>query len=255
MIPRRALILSAGRGERLRPFTNEVPKTMLALGGRPLLEHHVVLLREHGIREIAINLHYRPYVVIDHFRDGRAWGVSIRYSMEPTLLGTAGAAKSLEPFLGDGTFVVLYGDNVLAGDLTPLFEHHARSGACATLAVVEGPDPTAGGIVAVADDGRVTRFLEKPRPEDVFSPLVSAGLYVMEPSVLRHIPPDRPSDFGHDVLPALVAAGDPVHAVRFEGELAGIDTPALYRKAQRDSGCRGGAPAPGALGPPRGLRR
>jgi len=234
MIPKRALILSAGRGERLRPLTDERPKTMVPLGGRPLLEYHVVLLREHGITELAVNLHHRAQAVLDHFGDGRRWGVSIRYSIEKKLLGTAGAAKRLEGFLASGPFLVVYGDNLVAGDLTPLFEHHARSGAIATLAAVEGPDPTAGGIVAVRDDGRVTRFLEKPRREEVFSRLVNAGLYVLDPEVFSFIPEERPCDFGRDVLPALLRGARPVHAVRFGGYLSGIDTPELYRRAQAD---------------------
>ena len=234
MIPARALILSAGRGERLRPLTDERPKTMLPLGGRPLLEYHVVLLREHGIREIAVNLHHRPQAVVDYFGDGARWGVSIRYSLEKELLGTAGAAKQLEWFLSAGPFLVVYGDNLVAGDLTPLFERHAGSRASATLAVVEGPEPTAGGIVGVACDGRVTRFLEKPRPEQVFSRLVSAGLYVLEPEVLSFIPAGRPCDFARDVLPALLRVGRPVYAVRFDGYLSGIDTPELYRRARAD---------------------
>jgi mannose-1-phosphate guanylyltransferase/mannose-1-phosphate guanylyltransferase/phosphomannomutase len=234
MTPRRALILSAGRGERLRPLTDERPKTMMPIDGCPLLEYHVVLLRELGVRELAVNLHHKPEVVMAHFGDGSGWGVSIRYSLEEELLGTAGAARRVAPFLGAGTFVVLYGDNLMDFDLRPLFELHERAGAIATLAVVDGLPPTAAGIVSLDAEGRVTRFLEKPLPQQVFSSLVNAGIYVMEPEVLDFIPSQGPSDFGRDVLPSLIAAGRLVYAREMEGYLSGIDTPELYRAVEAD---------------------
>ena len=234
MIPERALILSAGRGERLRPHTEERPKTMMPIGGRPLLEYHIVLLREHGIRELAVNLHHRPEAVIEYFGDGSHWGVSILYSLEDRLMGTAGAAKRIEGFLGAGRFVVVYGDNLFADDLGPMFEAHDRMGACTTVAVIEGPDPCSGGVAVVGPGWRVSRFIEKPRPDQVLSRLVNAGVYVMEPEVLGFVPGDRPSDFGRDVLPALIEAGQRVYAWKMRGYLSGIDTPELYQKAQRD---------------------
>src|SRR5690348_4118791 len=105
----RALILAAGEGTRLRPLTSERPKPMLPVGGTPILEHLIVLLRNHGIDEIAINLHYKPEAITDHFGDGRRFGVQLTYSPEAELLGSAGAAKQLDWFLSD-TFLVLYGD-------------------------------------------------------------------------------------------------------------------------------------------------
>ncbi len=169
-----------------------------------------------------------------HFGDGSAWGVSIRYSLEEELLGTAGAARRVAPFLRAGTFVVFYGDNLVDFDLRPLCELHDRAGAIATLAVVRGLPPTAGGIVSLDTDGRVTRFLEKPLPQQVFSSLVSAGIYVMEPEVLDFIPSQGSSDFGRDVLPPLIAAGRPVYAREMNGYLSGIDTPELYRAVEAD---------------------
>lgn len=230
--PPRALVLSAGIGERLRPITLDRPKTMVAVGGFPVLEYHVVLLRELGIREIAINLHHCPEVVTAHFGDGSRWGVSIRYSREERLLGTAGAAKRLEGFLGGGTFLVVYGDQLFDYDLGPFLERHAERRAAATLGVIEGTEPTAGGIVAMGSDGRVTRFLEKPAPNQVFSTLVSAGIYAMEPQVLEAIPADAPSDFGRDILPGLIRSGLAIYAERLEGTLLSIDTLERYRATE-----------------------
>ncbi len=234
MIPRRALILSAGRGERLRPLTDDRPKTMVLVAGRPVLEYHVTLLRDLGIRELAINLHHQPHVVMNHFGDGSLWDVSIRYSLEDQLLGTAGAVRRLRDFLGEGTFLVIYGDNLFDYDLSPLLDLHSRQGSVATLGLFRGENPRAGGIVGLAPSGRVERFLEKPGPGEVFSDLVSAGIYVMEPRVFEFIPESGPSDFGRDVLPRLVASEAPVYGLEMEGYLTGLDTPELYERAQAD---------------------
>ena len=157
----RALILAAGEGTRLRPLTLTCPKPMLPVGGRPVLEHLVRLLRRHGVTEIAINLHYRPEVIVRHFGDGARFGVSITYSPEERLLGSAGAAKRLEWFFGE-TFFVLYGDVLTDLDLGSLVDRHRARRAAATLALYEVEDPTRCGIVEVAADGRIVRFAEKP---------------------------------------------------------------------------------------------
>ncbi len=234
MIPSRALILSAGRGERLRPLTDDRPKTMVLVGGRPVLEYHIVLLRELGIRDIAINLHHRPEVVRNHFGDGSAWEVRLTYSVEEELLGTAGAVKRFEPYFADEPFLVIYGDNLFDYDLRPLLNFHARSDAIATLGVFRGPNPRAGGIVGLDPSGRVWGFLEKPRQDEIFSDLVSAGIYVMEPGIFDFIPESGASDFGRDVLPRIVQSELPVYGLEMEGYLTGLDTPEMYERAQAE---------------------
>ena len=234
MIPRRALILSAGRGERLRPLTDDRPKPMVLVAGRPVLEYHITLLRELGIRDLAINLHHKPHVVMDHFGDGSAWDVRIQYSVEPELMGTAGAVRCLDAYLDGGTFLVIYGDNLFDYDLKLLLEVHAREAAVATLGLYRGENPRAGGIAGLGPSGRVWRFLEKPGPDEIFSDLVSAGIYVMEPGVLDFIPEGGASDFGRDVLPRIVESDRPVFGVEMEGYFTGLDTVELYERAQAD---------------------
>ncbi len=207
---------------------------MVPVGGRPVLEYHIVLLRDLGIREIAINLHHKPQVVMDHFGDGSAWDVRLEYSVEEELLGTAGAVRRLEPYFAGESFLVVYGDNLFDYDLRPLLNLHARSDAIATLGVYRGANPRAGGIVGLDPSGRVWGFLEKPRQDEIFSDLLNAGIHVMEPGVLDFIPEEGASDFGKDVLPALVDAEASVFGMELEGTLLSLDTPALYEKAQAE---------------------
>lgn len=225
------MILAAGEGTRLRPLTERMPKPMVPIAGRPILEHNIRLLAKHGIRELVINLHHCPAVVTDYFGDGHAWGVSITYSYEPVLLGTAGAVKKVEA-LFDSTFLVVYGDNLTTCDIGQLCAFHRERGGVGTVVLFHRDDPTTSGIVGLDQDDCITRFLEKPEPHQVFSHWVNAGLLVLEPEVLSHIPADAPSDFGRDVLPALIAAGRRLYGYRTREGLWWIDTFEDYRHLQ-----------------------
>jgi NDP-sugar pyrophosphorylase family protein len=231
----RAMLLAAGEGQRLGAITSEIPKPMLPLGGKPVLEHNLGLLAAHGISEVAINLHHRPAVIRDYFGDGSKFRMRIRYSEEPALLGTAGAVKNLEEYFEDGTFLVLYGDNFTDCALDRLLELHRRESAACTIAVFHREDVMASGIVDVDGGGRVSRFLEKPAPDQVFSHWVNAGVLAVEPRVLDFIPGGQVRDFGRDVLPALLAAGESIYAYRMKEErLLWIDSPVDYNRAQRE---------------------
>jgi NDP-sugar pyrophosphorylase family protein len=229
----RALVLAAGEGTRLRPLTLDRPKPMLPIGGRPILEHLVALLRRHGVTEIAINLHYKPRMIVEHFGDGAGYGVSITYSFEERLLGSAGAAKRLEWFLSE-PFLVLYGDVLSDLDLGGLVERHRARGAQATLALYEVEDPTRCGIVELAGDGRIIRFVEKPAPEAVVGNLANAGIYVLEPEVLGLVPPGQAFDFGRDVFPLLLERGGSVYGHRTPGYVLDVGSPERYAQAEAD---------------------
>jgi NDP-sugar pyrophosphorylase family protein len=229
----RAMLLAAGEGQRLRPLTDDRPKPMLPLGGKPLLEHNVRLLAAAGVEDIAINLHYRPEVIRAHFGDGSAFGVRIRYSEESELLGTSGAVKNLEDFFRGGPFFVVYGDNFTDIRLDRMIEQHVSRGATCSIAVFHREDVTASGIVGIDAGDRIERFKEKPTESEVFSHWVSAGVFIVEPRVLEFIPPGKASDFGRDVLPALLVAGLPLYAYRMTGErLLWIDSPEDYRRSE-----------------------
>lgn len=226
------MLLAAGLGTRLRPVTDRVPKCMVPVGSRPLLEHTVRWLRKHQVTDLIINLHYLPQVVTDHFGDGSRWGVRIRYSPEPEILGTAGAVKHAAAVF-DGPFFVWYGDNLCTCRVDRLWEFHRARGGLVTIALHHHDHPTQAGIVGLRADHRITRFLEKPRPEEVFSDWANAGIYVLERRVLDAIPAGKPVDFGRDVFPALLADGAALYGYPLSGSerFWYVDRPQDLRRA------------------------
>lgn len=236
----KALILAAGKGTRLHELTNACPKPMVPIGGQPLLAHLVGWLRDHNIRQIAMNLHYYPEVITSYFGDGQQFDVAITYSYEEQLLGTAGAAKRLQPFF-DESFLVVYGDLYTNLDLTRLITFHAQqqtmggTARClATLALYHVPNPSECGLVDLTATGRITRFVEKPPPDQVFTDLANAGVTLCEPRLLDFIPVNTVYDFGRDLLPALLRAGEQVCGQELAADefLIDIGTPAGYQRAQ-----------------------
>jgi mannose-1-phosphate guanylyltransferase len=233
----KALVLAAGKGTRLGHLTAVSPKPMLPVAGQPLLEHHIDWLRDSGVTEIAVNLHYLPTVITDYFGDGTRHGVKLTYSYEPVLLGTAGAAKKLQEFF-DEPFVVVYGDVFTNVDLRRLIgAHQQRSGGASilTMALYHVTNPTECGLVALDEQGRIIRFVEKPPAHEVFSDLANAGLFVCDPQVLGFIPSATEFDFGRDLLPCLLRQRMPVYGLAIEPHEYVIDigTPAGYARVEQ----------------------
>ena len=228
------MVLAAGCGTRLRPLTQTIPKCMVPIAGRPLLEHTLLWLSGSGITEIVINLHYLPEVVRSHFADGRKWGVQITYSEEKQLLGTAGAVKKAESLFEGEPFFVWYGDNLSKCDLDSLWEHHKQSRTAATIALHYREDPTQSGMVGLDEVGRITSFTEKPRREDVFSHWVNGGIYVVGSEVLARIPERTVCDFGRDIFPDLLKSGVPLNSYLMTDEEGPwwIDTPADLERSE-----------------------
>lgn len=234
---RQGMILAAGEGTRLRPLTLTRPKPMLPVGEHPVLEWIVLWLLAHGIEEIAINLHYRPETITEHFADGAPWGVRLRYSPEETIMGSAGGLKLLESYF-TGPFVVVYGDVLTDLDLHRLIRFHqkATAEAHATLSLYRASNPTECGIVGIESDGRVTRFVEKPAPDAVFSDLTNSGVLILDTPLLSAIPANRFYDIGSDLLPDLLARQIPIFAQEIEPEAYLIDmgTPEKYARVQQE---------------------
>jgi len=224
--PTKAMLLAAGQGTRLAPLTDDTPKSMIRVGGRPLLEYTVTWLRRYGVREVVINLHHLPEAVTGYFGDGSRWDLRITYTHEPDALGTAGGVKNAADFF-DGPFFVWYGDNLSTCRLDRLWEFHRAQGGLATIALYQREDPSQSGILDLDARHRISRFLEKPKPNEVFSHWVSAGIFVLDPEVLLAIPGGRPVDFGRDVFPALLAQGRPLYGYRMaeDERLWWIDRP------------------------------
>lgn len=220
------MVLAAGRGVRLRPYTDRVPKCMTLVEGRPVLEHVIRHLAQHGVDDIVVNLHHLPEPVVHHFGDGAKLGVHLTWSYETTLLGTAGGVARMSGHFGD-RFLVWYGDNLSNLRLDRLVDLHAQREAVATIALHHRDDVTQCGIVDINEASDISRFLEKPRNDQVFSHWVNAGVYVLERQVLDVVPDGVEADFGRDVFPRLIEEGGRVCGYRMRrGEhLRWFDTP------------------------------
>lgn len=227
-----AVILAGGEGTRLHTFSAQAPKPLTPLFNRPVMEYLIELLANADIRDITVTLSNLVLSkdIPGYFGDGTKWGARIRYSVEETPKGTAGSVKELQPVLDD-TFLVLAGDLVTDFDLNQVIEYHRRKSAIATIALHEAQDPLEFGIVATSPDGRVTRYLEKPNSDEVFSHTVSAGIYVLEPEVLSSIPYDTPYDFGRELFPRLLRNMEPVFGCSPEGFWCDVGNVSHYRGA------------------------
>jgi mannose-1-phosphate guanylyltransferase/mannose-1-phosphate guanylyltransferase/phosphomannomutase len=208
---------------------------MLPVGGRPALEYTVAWLRHHGIRTLLINLHHQPDAVIRHFGDGSACGVSIEYSIEERILGTAGGTRRRADFF-DQPFVVVYGDVLTDFNLSALVERHtAQAGRVhLTMSLMRVPDPERCGVAELDGEGRVINFVEKPPAGRAPSNLASAGVLVLDPGILGYVPDGVFYDYGLDLIPALLRDGAPVYgwALPEAAYLIDFGTPENYRRAQ-----------------------
>lgn len=233
----KAIILAAGKGERLRGYVKKMPKSMIQLKGRPIIEHIVLLLRKNGIKDIYINLHFLPGIIRDHLKDGSHLKVRITYSTETKLLGTAGAVRKIaDRYWHRDTFrdfIVLYGDNYITYDLKYLIAYHRKKRGMATIGLYRKKDARQSGIAMISRDKAVKNFIEKPdvKASEVY--LVNTGAYVMSQTVLDHIPRRKFSDFGRDIFPALIRSGKKIYGCVLKGKLIAVDTPELLSKLKR----------------------
>ena len=204
----KALLLAAGQGTRLRPLTADRPKPMVEIGGEPAIAHAMYWLRRQGVSDVAINLHHHPQVLREFVGDGSKFRLNVTYSVEREILGTSGALRPLLPFFrNEDLFLVLYGDVLTNLDLSTVLDAHDAARPDATVVLTKADDPTRAGIVAFSEECRITRFVEKPAPSEVFSPWSNAGIYVCGPKVLEYVPAEGPSDFARDVFPAMLRGG------------------------------------------------
>lgn len=229
----KAMILAAGLGNRLKPLTDRIPKCMVTISGKPILEHNIEWLHQQNINELVINLYHLPNLIHEYFGDGSRWGVQITYSHETSILGTAGGIKKVADLFNE-TFLVWYGDNLSTCNLNRLADFHRTKGGLATIALYQRDDVSQSGIVELDEHERIIRFLEKPKATQVFSHLVNAGIYILEPEILDFIPENRPADFSQDVFPALLSQNQAIFGYRMSGyeKLWWIDTMKDLQKTQ-----------------------
>ncbi len=252
----KAIIMAGGEGSRLRPLTCDCPKPMMRLMDRPVMQYALELLRAHGIKQIAATLGYLPDAIIDYFGDGSAFDVSLHYYVEEMPLGTAGGVKRAQDFL-DETFIVLSGDGITDLNIAAALDFHRRKGSLATLVLRREVNPLEYGVVTTDSDGKIRAFYEKPARCDAVSDTVNTGIYIFEPQALSFIPDDCAYDFGHDLFPALVQAGEPVYGYVTDDYWCDIGDVRAYLSAHRAamegqirlnglSGCNGAVVLPGA---------
>jgi mannose-1-phosphate guanylyltransferase len=229
----KAVILVGGQGTRLRPLTYNTPKPMVPVLNVPFLEHVIRNLKEHNITEIILAQHYLAESMKDYFGNGSKLGVKLYYVMEDSPRGTAGAVKNIEKYI-DGTFLVLNGDIFHNRSFTDILRFHHRHKAKVTIVLTPVEDPTIYGIVETDKRGKVKRFLEKPKPEEVTTNMINAGTYVLDPIVLQKIPSDSKYSFEREVFPQMLTDGEPVYAYPSDNYWIDTGTPEKYLQLHRD---------------------
>jgi mannose-1-phosphate guanylyltransferase / phosphomannomutase len=230
----KAVVMAGGEGTRLRPMTANQPKPMLPVVNRPIMEHVLRLLRQHGFEETVVTVQFLASLVRNYFGDGEEFGMRLQYATEETPLGTAGSVKNAADALRDEPFLVISGDALTDIDLSELVAFHKDHGALVTVALTRVPDPLEFGIVIPGEDGRIQRFLEKPTWGQVFSDTVNTGIYVMEPEVLDEVPAGEAVDWSGDVFPRLLERGAPLFGWVADGYWEDVGTHESYLKAQAD---------------------
>ncbi len=229
----KAVILAGGEGTRLRPLTSNQPKPMLPMANRPMLEHIVKLLADHGFDDIVVTIAFLANQIRNYFGDGSDFGVQMRYASEDTPLGTAGSVRNAAEELDD-TFLVISGDVLTDIDLTEFVKAHREAGAFGSIALKRVEDPVEFGIVITRPDGFIERFLEKPTWGQVFSDTINTGIYVLEPEVFDFIPEGEVVDFSSDVFPAILEQGKPLLGHVVEGYWEDVGTLDAYVRAHTD---------------------
>jgi len=229
----KAVIMAGGFGTRLRPLTHNLPKPLIPMANKPMMEHIVDLLRRHGFADLVTLLHFQPELIEGHFGDGAESGVRMSYVGATEDYGTAGAVKNAESRLGE-RFLVVSGDILTDFDLTDAVKFHDEKGADLTILLTRVENPLQYGVVITEPDGRISRFLEKPTWSEVFSDTVNTGIYLLEPSVLGLIPPGKEFDFSKDLFPLMMREGKRLCGYIAAGYWRDVGDLLEYRLAHQD---------------------
>jgi NDP-sugar pyrophosphorylase family protein len=229
-----ALILAGGKGTRLRPLTVYTPKPIVPICTRPFLLYQIDTLRRAGITDITLSLSYQPNKIEQLLGDGSDHGVKLKYTVEPQPMGTAGAYKFAEDLIREPT-VVFNGDILTDLDLKAVIREHNERKATATIVLTPVKDPTTYGVVETEKDGRVRRFLEKPKVEEITSNNINAGTYVLEPKVLDYLPKGENYSFEYGLFPDLLKRGEAFYAhIPTRTYWIDIGTPERYLQVHDD---------------------
>ncbi len=243
----KAMILAAGKGTRVRPITYTIPKPMIPILQKPVMEFLLELLRQHGFDQVMVNVSHLAQEIENYFRDGQKFGVEIAYSFEGRIeengqlvgeaVGSAGGMKRIQDFnpFFDDTFVVLCGDALIDLDLTAAVKWHKEKGAIATVVMKSVPleEVSSYGVVVTDETGKIKAFQEKPKMEEALSTNINTGIYIFEPEVLDYVPSGVEYDIGSQLFPKLVEINAPFYAIPMEFEWVDIGKVPDYWRAIR----------------------
>jgi mannose-1-phosphate guanylyltransferase len=229
----KAVILVGGLGTRLRPLTCNTPKPMIPIVNRPFIEHMLGNLRDQGITEAVLAVQYLADRFRDALGDGSRLGIKVHVVEEPEPRGTAGAVKNVEHLL-DGPTFVFNGDVMTDLDLQAMLAFHRQKESKLTIALTPVEDPTSFGLVETEADGRIRRFIEKPRVDEITTDLINAGTYIIEPELFRYVPPAQYYMFERGLFPVVLQTGDPMYGYPSRAYWTDIGKPQTYLEVHHD---------------------
>lgn len=230
----KAVVMAGGFGTRIQPLTHSIPKPMLPIMNRPMMEHTIVSLRDLGITEFIILLYFKPDIIQNYFQDGSAWGINITYVIPDDDYGTAGAVKKAQELIGNENFIIISGDLVTDFDFQAIFDYHKAKKSKLTITLTSVENPLEFGVVIANDEGKIEKFLEKPSWGEVFSDTINTGIYIIEPEILNYIPKNENFDFAKDLFPLLMRQGVDLMAGYAQGYWRDVGNPESYRDVYED---------------------
>ena len=216
--------MAGGEGTRLRPLTRSTPKPLVPVVRRRCIDYSLQSLARAGVTEIIVTTSYKADMIVDALEATDVRGLSMLFSFESEPMGTAGGVAKVVPYLDD-TFIVMSADVLANVDIGAMVEFHRAKGAHATMALTTVENVLEYGVVGLDADGRIQRFQEKPTPEEAFSNLINAGIYVLEPHVMEHVPEDTKFDFSRNLFPILLGSDQPMYGHTLEGLWMDIGRP------------------------------
>lgn len=231
----KAVILAGGKGERLSPLTHSIPKPMVLINKRPLLEYLLLHLKKYSITDIIISVCYIPEKIVEYFGNGQKLGMNITYSFEnPKFpLGTAGAVKQLYTRINN-TFCVIYGDSLRGISVDNIILHHKKKTGIATICVYNNLNSDPKSVIKINSAQKIISFIERPK-EKLNPPIWSnSGFYIFEPAIFKYIPKDTKSDFGKDIFPLLSNAKEKIFAYKDSKYFLDVGNLEKLRKADKD---------------------
>ena len=229
----KALFLAGGFGTRLQPLTNDLPKPMVPIMTKPLLEQNMLKLKEHGVDEVILCTHFHHEKIEDYFGDGSQLGLKIHYVREDEPLGTGGAIKNAEEFFDD-TFIVFNSDILTDIDITNMLQFHKEKKAAVTIAATHVDNPSAYGVIEYNSESYIESFTEKPQLSEIKSAYINAGIYIFEPQVLKEIPAHKNVSIERETYPLLLQKKYSMAIYKSDAYWMDIGTIEKYIEAHQD---------------------